>query len=151
MKGTSIRFAFVLGAVAFLASCYPTWPKVTPSVTGHIMQNGVPVGAAEVYVVQSLGNEVCHETKLKAVTSSDGSFNIGPSREFEWSIPGDRMARWSLCVKHENKWVVAHTESNMGFPRESAKLQCDLTTPTTERLDQSIGDRWIRGLCNGEK
>jgi hypothetical protein len=91
-----------------LSGCLPSWPTVTPGVSGHLMLNGAPVEGVKVYVVDRLQDKSCVASKLEATTDMSGAFSIASTRAFEWNVPGDRIVSWSLCVNYKDEWIVGY-------------------------------------------
>jgi hypothetical protein len=138
-----IRLLLSVVALAGLTGCLPTWPIVTPGVSGHLTQNGVPVAGVKIYIVDRLRNENCGASSLEATTDQGGAFAIDSTSSFEWNMPGDRLVSWSLCVNYEGEWITAHKEGHIGYPRPKVLLECDLSAPVEKRSDPV----YTEGLC----
>jgi hypothetical protein len=130
-----------------LAGCVPAWPRATPTVTGRVELHGAPISGADVYLVRWF--HACEVSQFHTVTSSDGTFAIAGTHEFEWIVPGDHFVRWAVCFNVKGQWFVGYGESHMGFPVSRVQLTCDLSAPVVEGF-RAKPDRRARGLCRAD-
>ena len=142
-----LRFLTAVAMVG-LAGCFPSWPQTAPAVSGRVELRSAAVVGADVYLLPSFRSN-CEVSSLHTVTSSDGTFTIKGIHRFEWSVPGDRLARWAVCFNSQGTWYMGYGEMQIGVPRSQVHLTCDLSAPV-ETQYRDTPDREVWGLCRAD-
>ena len=132
--GPMKRAVIPIVAAVSLSGCFPYWAQITPQVTGTVVQNGVPVPSAQIFVIGWFLSEQCDQSPIETTSKADGRFLVDGTHKFEWLSMGDRLLSWGVCVRSNNSWYLGYMEVGMGFAPESVTLWCDLSTqPSTNR------------------
>lgn len=120
------------------------WPhheQLLPATSGRVVDAGVPVAGARVYLLPKLDRDGCRESAYMAITDAEGRFAVPGDRKLLWLLRlGDTPISWGICIVRDGLMSEGWRAHDIGFPPQHAQVTCDLSGHPRQRI---TGD----GVC----
>jgi hypothetical protein len=130
-----MRNLVALSMSVLVGGCIP-WPhseRAVPAISGIVTFAGVPVSGATVFVHRNLplNADSCPDSPHHVKTNEAGRFAVDSVDELHFFVViGDPISTWAICINSGGATYVGWRNSELGYARERADLNCELTEAT---------------------